>query len=181
MKQREFSQATETGVGVRIWLGTLPECYLFPPEEWLSDALYRPQSQTPDEIRCAGLRLRIEGLNHSSGIFGARFTPEKTERLVVKVPVTLTTTEQANGFTRPGLPPQCAPAVLARAVKALEQADCFGPGTLEFNFGAYHIHYYSPMFFGILTEMVLLLLDPALDEASEAEIFAKVIEVIKTG
>ena len=98
MKQREFSQATETGVGVRIWLGTLPECYLFAPEEWLSDALYRPQSQTPDEIRCAGLRLRIEGLNHSSGILGARFTPEKTERLVVKVPVTLTTTEQANGF-----------------------------------------------------------------------------------
>ena len=152
-------------------LGTLPERFLYAPVDLLTRTLNRSMLSELGEIRCTCLRLTIHNWNHSSGVIGVRFTPQKTEQLVVRVPVGSATPEQVSLPARLGLPREYSLIVLDEAVKTLEQENSLGSGTLEFLCGAYHPVHSSEKIFRVLTKLALLLLNPALDEASEEEIF----------
>jgi hypothetical protein len=174
MKQREFSQTLG-----HIWLGILPERFLYAPVDFLTCALNRSTLPETDEIRCACLRLTIHNWNHSSGVIGTRYTPQKTEQLVIRVPADSANPEPPINPTKLGHPLRFSRIILDEAIKTLEQENLPASGTLEFICGSYHPAHSNEKIFRILTKTALLLLDPVLDEASEEEIFATVTRVIE--
>lgn len=168
------------GRQARLWQGTRPSRTY--PAVQILERECRVQPTANTQVRQVAIEWRRAVCGPSSyGLLGAQWTPQSTERLLVRVLVSADVPfpgwdwrSQSSPDPRPGLPLEYAKPVLAGALEA-EGLPALGAGILCFDQAAHDLVGSSPLVFHWLAHTVVGALTRYCQLGNRAEHSAKIV------
>jgi hypothetical protein len=155
-----------------IWFGKLPVEWCYQPsrfdEKYLSPTIVKTNTNRNYELGISNradeaclvraesalcIKLYIPSYNNSSGILGAKFTPDNSGKLGIRVGIVDEIPNE--NIVVSGLSKNLAKIVLEEAISILEANKSLGSGILQFDCAAFHVIDSNPFVFRLLTASII--------------------------